>query len=136
MRDILGIVQHVRIRLSSRASPVPSDIRTALDLMCNVQTLQIHGQIVGNLTDALSIEPPKLVNHLVIEDWVGNGDQVREYMEKVRVQANSGSVAPKVSFVNCPNIPNDLWEQVAEILSPDDGASSNIENGVGDGESV
>ena len=110
MRDILGVVQDVTIKPSLRpAPPIASDARTALDLMHNVQTLRIRDQIVDSLIDALGIAPPKLINHLVIEDWVGNGDRVREYIEKVKAQANGGSIGAKISFVNCPNIPVRGW---------------------------
>ena len=115
MRDILGIVQDVAIKPSARqAPPLSPDARTALDLMHNVQTLRIHNQIVESLIGALNIEPPKVINHLVIEDWIGNGDRVREYIENLKAQANNGSIGPRISFVNCPNIPTDLRERAAE----------------------
>ena len=114
MRGILDGVQDVTIKpfpqsetpISSRART--SNAREALDLMHNIQTLRIHNQIVDTLIGSLNIKPLKVINHLVIEDWVGNGDQVREYIEKVKARADSGSIGVKVSFVNCPNVPTDL----------------------------
>ena len=113
MGDVLDIVQDVTIKPSPWQAPLISsdiDARTALDLMHNVQALRICDQIVETLIGALNIEPPKVINHLVIEDWVGKGDGVREYLEKRKAQANDSAIGPKISFINCPNIPTDLQE--------------------------
>jgi hypothetical protein len=55
----------------NRRLPAPAEIRTVLDLMHSMQTLRIHGQVVGSIIDALRVEPPKLVNHLVMGTGLG-----------------------------------------------------------------
>ena len=117
--SVLSIVSTVTIFNTCTSFPEVQTARTVFDLMDNVHSLRLSGPGVELMVDALSVDPPKSVTNLLIENWDGNGREIKEYTDKLKDQ-NQGKANPiQVSFIDCPNVSAIIQDQIGVVQGSD-----------------
>jgi len=110
--SVLSIVHTVTISTKDTSFPAVQAARAVFDLMYNLHSLRLSGPGVVLMVEALSVDPPKSVTNLLIENWDGNGQNVQEYMNALKDQNHSKATFTRVYFADCPNVPAVIRDEI------------------------
>ena len=115
--SVLSIVSTMTIVTTCTSFPEVQTARAVFDLMDNLHSLRLSGPGVELMVDALSVDPPKSVTNLFIENWDGNGREIKEYTDKLKDQNQGKASHMQVSFINCPNVSAIIQDQIGGVQS-------------------
>lgn len=112
---VLSMVSTVTLITKCTSFPAVRTARGVFELMNKMHSLRLLGPGVELIVEALSIDPPKPVRNLLIENWDGDGREVEVYTDKLKDQNHGKGSHMQVAFINCPNISAIIRDQVGSV---------------------